>query len=461
MRTLRAVRACPPALRLLLASQFVMDMGFYVQIPFLVDRLGHGLGMSTALVGLVLGVRNLTQQGLFVLGGSMADRHGARVVIVTGCALRGAGFALSALGEALVLLLVVSVLSGVAGGLFCPAVRAYVAQEPAERRAEAFALLNLVATSGSLIGLLLGGLLLRTDFRLCELLAAGILGCLTFLQIRRLPAHSATGGRGTALREWREVLGNRRFLWYSIATNGMFVLYNQLYLLLPDGARAVCGRESAAGLLLAAGAAATVLLQLHVTRFVEHRGGGSRWMGAGSALIGLGFVPPLLVTGAASPQGGEGLLSRLLVMVSGSVLLCLGGMIAFPPVLQLIPRFGHERLTGTYFGLFYVLSGVTAAGGNAVVGWAMDAGARTGLPSLPWLCCLGFGLASAAAAAHMRRAGALPAPLPPAAAPAASRYRPAAAPAPFPGPGPAEGLVPRRLPGRAPGPGAARQRRWS
>ncbi len=42
--------------------------------------------------------------------------------------------------------------------------------------------------------------------------------------------------------------------------------------------------------------------------------------------------------------------------------------------MELIPGFGRPELTGTYFGIFYVVSGVAAALGNTAVGWAMDTG---------------------------------------------------------------------------------------
>jgi hypothetical protein len=84
-------------------------------------------------------------------------------------------------------------------------------------------------------------------------------------------------------------------------------------------------------------------------------------------------------------------------------------MIASPFVMELIPGFGRPELTGTYFGIFYAVSGVAAALGNTVVGWAMDTGEGTGAEWLPWVFCAVFGPASAAGVAWLHRRGALPA----------------------------------------------------
>ena len=412
MRTWRETRRCPLAVQLLLVNQLGVNTGFYLLIPYLATHLGENLGMSAVVVGVVLGVRNLSQQGLFIIGGSAADRLGARGVIIAGCALRTAGFALFALGDSLAVLLAASVLSGLAGALFNPAVRTYIAQESAERRAEAFALFNVFATTGALIGPLLGSVLLLVDFRTSALTAAGIFAVHTVAQALVLPARKAGPSDATVLTDWREVLGNRGFLAFALAMVGMFTLENQLYLLLPDGARRATGWDGAAGLVLLVGTLANLAFQLRITRALKARGDRARWIAAGLGVMALAFLPPAVVT--AGSGGPDGAALRALPVLAGALLLHLGVMIAQPFVMELIPGFGRPGLTGTYFGVFYVVSGIAAAVGNAVVGWAMDTGERGDTGWLPWVCCALFGLASALGVAWLHRLGSLPAPSKPA-----------------------------------------------
>ncbi|MDX3733208.1 MFS transporter [Streptomyces caniscabiei] len=404
MQTWHEIRRFPFAVRLLLVNQLGVNIGFYLLIPYLATHLTENLGMSAAVVGIVLGVRNLSQQGLFIIGGSASDRLGARGVIIGGCALRTVGFGLFALGDGLAVLLAASVLSGLAGALFNPAVRAYLSQEAGERKAEAFALFNVFATAGALIGPLLGSVLLLVDFRTSALTAAGIFAVLTVAQALVLPARKAEPSGGGVLGDWREVLGNRAFLAFALAMVGMFTLENQLYLLLPAGAREATGWDGAAGLVFLVGTLANLALQLRITKALKSRGDRARWIGVGLALTGLAFLPPALGTWL----GASGWTAAVPVLL-GALLLYLGLMIASPFVMELIPRFGRPELTGTYFGIFYVVSGVAAAVGNTVVGWAMDTGERGGHAWLPWMCCAVFGLMSAAGVGWLRRLGALPA----------------------------------------------------
>ncbi|MFD7863661.1 MFS transporter [Streptomyces sp. NPDC059783] len=401
MRTLAAVRGFPPAVRLLLINQLGVNTGFYLLIPYLATHLTDDLGMSATVVGLVLGLRNLSQQGLFLIGGSAADRLGARGVIIAGCGLRTLGCALFALGDELPVLIAASVLSGLAGALFNPAVRTYVAQESGDRRAEAFALFNVFATAGALLGPLLGSLLLFGGFRAAALTAAGAFALLTVAQAAVLPARAVPRPTGSLLRDWREVAGNRRFMAFALAMVGMYGMESQLYLLLPHAAGRATGWAGAVGLLFAAGTLANLLFQLRLTRRLSARGGGrGRWIAAGLAVSALGFVPPMLVAGSAGEPP-----ARLLPVLAGTLLLHLGLMAAQPFVMELIPSFGRAELTGTFYGLFYAVSGAATAGAGAGVGWAMDTAARTGPAWLPYACCTALGLTSAAAVArlHLRR----------------------------------------------------------
>ncbi|MFI9168092.1 MFS transporter [Streptomyces lincolnensis] len=401
MRTWREMRGFPFAVRLLLVNQLGVNTGFYLLIPYLATHLTDNLGMSAAVVGIVLGVRNLSQQGLFIIGGSAADRLGARGVIIAGCALRTVGFGLFALGDGLPVLLAASVLSGLAGALFNPAVRAYLAQEAGERKAEAFALFNVFATTGALIGPLLGSALLLVDFRTSALTAAGIFAVLTVAQALVLPARKVAPSRTGVLADWREVVGNRDFVAFALAMVGMYTLENQLYLLLPEGARQATGWNGAAGLVFLVGTLANLALQLHLTRTLKSRGARGRWIAVGLAVMGLAFLPPALVSRHSGP-------AAVALVLLGALLLYLGIMIASPFVMELIPGFGRPELTGTYFGIFYVVSGIAAAVGSTVVGWAMDTGERTGAHWLPWVCCALAGLASAGGVALLQRRGALP-----------------------------------------------------
>ncbi|NUV58241.1 MFS transporter [Streptomyces sp. CAI-85] len=417
MRTWREARTFPLAVQLLLVNQLGVNTGFYLLIPYLATHLGENLGLSAAVVGVVLGVRNLSQQGLFLIGGSASDRLGARGVIIAGCALRTVGFALFAFGDDLTVLLAASMLSGLAGALFNPAVRAYLSQEAGERKAEAFALFNVFATTGALIGPLLGSALLLVDFRASALTAAAIFAVLTVAQALVLPARAVRPNRSTLRADWREVLGNRAFLWFALAMVGLFTLESQLYLLLPDGARHATGWDGAAGLVFVVGTVTNIALQLRVTRALKSRGNRARWITTGLALMALAFLPPAVVAGGSDgPAGPADAVLRALPVLLGALLLHLGVMVAQPFVMELVPRFGRAELTGTYFGVFYMVSGIAAAVGNAFVGWVMDLGDRGGAGWLPWVGCALVGGASALGVAWLHRLGSLPAPAKPAVA---------------------------------------------
>ncbi|MGX7829163.1 MFS transporter [Actinokineospora sp. 24-640] len=376
----------PLAVRLLLVNQFAVNTGFFLLIPHLAAHLG-ALGMSAAVIGVVLGVRTLSQQGLFLVGGTVSDRLGPRAAILAGCGLRAVGFGLFAVGDSLPVVLGASALSGVAGALFNPAVRSYVALESGAARTEAFARFNVYGQAGALVGPVLGGVLLLWDFRLAAVVAAGIFAALTVAQAVALPARAATRRDGTVLGDWRECLANRRFIAFTCVLSGVFALQNQLYLLLPLRAQEAVGPSGVVALFLVS-TTATLLFQVRVTRAL------SRWargpaIATGVAVMGAGFLVP-----AAWP----GFVPVLLAALG----LAVGVMIAHPFVYDLIPSFGPSSLSGTYFGMFYLGSGIAATLGNALIGWVLGSGDRPAA-----LLCAAIGLVTAGGVLCLHRRGAL------------------------------------------------------
>ncbi|MEU8403413.1 MFS transporter [Nonomuraea sp. NPDC048892] len=374
------------AVRLLLVNQFGVNTGFYLLVPYLAGHLTQDLGLSVAATGVVLGVRNLSQQGLFLVGGSAADRLGARRVIIAGCALRAVGFALFAFGVTVPLLLAAAVLSGLAGALFNPAVRAYIAAD-APGGAKTFALFNVFAQAGALCGPLLGGVLLLVDFRAAALTAAAIFAVLTLAQTLVLPAREVPPSGASVLGDWRRCLTDRRFLAFTLALSGMFALQNQLYLVLPLAAEQATGMPSSVALLFLVSTVATLLFQVRITKRLEAATSPGRAMALGLAVMGAGFLAP-----AALP----GLLPVLVAVLA----LAFGVMMAQPFVYERISRFGGESLTGTYFGMFYLVSGVVAAASTALIGWVGTAGAAV---------CAVIGLACATLVLVQERRTAAPA----------------------------------------------------
>ncbi|MEW1794889.1 MFS transporter [Streptomyces niveus] len=419
------VRRYERGVQLLMVNQFTINLGFYMLMPYLAAHLSGTLGLAGWLVGFVLGVRNFSQQGMFLVGGTLADRFGYKPLIVAGCVLRTVGFATLGLVDSLPALFAASAATGFAGALFNPAVRAYLAAGAGERRVEAFALFNVFYQAGILLGPLVGMVLTGVDFRVTCLVSAGIFALLSVVQIRALPARRADdtdvrdgeGRRTSTLSQWRSVLANRPFLLFSGAMIGSYVLTFQVYLALPLEVRRVGGDgesgAAAVALLFAVSGLSTILFQTRVTAWCAARVTPGRALSWGLAVMGCAFLPLLAATAIPLPETGVGrwALAALPPAVA-ALLLALGTMIAYPFEMDTIVRLAGDRLVATHYGLYNTICGIGITLGNLLTGAALDAARGAGVPALPWVALLTLGLACAAALNSLHRGGRLTAPEP-------------------------------------------------
>ncbi|MFG2745442.1 MDR family MFS transporter [Streptomyces chartreusis] len=410
MRRLRAQTASfdRPA-RLLMVNQFAINLGFYMLMPYLADHLAHGLGLAAWAVGLVLGVRNLSQQGMFLVGGTLADRYGCKPMILAGCALRTVAFGLLAIAGSLPVLIVASALTGLAGALFNPAVRAYLAAEAGEeRRVEAFAAFNVFYQAGILVGPLVGLALLAWDFSAVCAVAGLIFGALAVLQARALPARPPVA-RGTepawraVAADWRTVASNRPFLLFAAAMSGSYLLAFQVYLALPLKARELFGEQTGlvTGVIFSVSAAAALSGQLRLTAWAKRQLSGPQAIAYGLAVMGAAFLP--LLPGSYGAVAGVGALTLC------AALLAWGGALLYPFEMDTVVRLSGDRLVATHYGAYNTASGVAISLGNLAVGALFDTGVRW----LPWAVLAVTGFVCAGLVVRLHRAGHLtPRPVP-------------------------------------------------
>ena len=403
--------------QVLMVNQFTINLGFYMLMPYLAGYLAGPVGLAGWAIGLVLGIRNFSQQGMFLIGGTLADRLGFKPLIVAGCLLRTIGFVLLATVESLPALLIASVATGFAGALFNPAVRAYLAADAGDRRIEAFAIFNIFYQGGILIGPRGGVALMAFDFQVTSAVAAGVFGVLTVAQILALPRdrrdrRATAEPRPSVLADWRTVASNRRFVLFSCAMIGSYVLSFQVYLALPLHAASITSSEQASTYLVAAVFVVTGVIavagQLRITAWFRSRFGPTRSLSLGMALMTVAFVP-LLAVPTATLTGQVAAIAALLLAAAG---LAIATATVFPFEMDTVVSLSGNRLVATHYGLYNTVVGVGILAGNLGTGALMSLGDRLGFPALIWLVLIIVGSGAALALRALHRAGALSVPDP-------------------------------------------------
>ena len=407
--TFRQFRSFDRPSQILMVNQFAINVGFYMLMPYLAGYLAGPLGLAAWMVGLVLGVRNFSQQGMFLVGGTLADRFGYKPLIVAGCLLRTAGFLMLAFVGSLPAILIASAATGFAGALFNPAVRAYLAADSGERRVEAFAVFNVFYQAGILFGPIVGLALTAWDFRITCAVAAVVFAALTVIQLMALPPNRVEQDvdRQPVLADWRSVVSNKAFLLFSGAMIGSYVLTFQVYLALPFQAALLTSDKKSETVLVTSIFVVSGLVaiagQVRLTGWLSARFGPSRSLVLGMLVIAAAFVPLMLLPTAAS----AGQLPAIAALLLTAALLAVGTIATFPFEMDTVVRLARNRLVATHYGLYNTIVGVGILAGNLLTGSIFGYTQQHGMPALLWVSLTGIGLVCAVALFALRRAGLL------------------------------------------------------
>ncbi|EPZ8122302.1 multidrug efflux MFS transporter MdtH [Yersinia enterocolitica] len=356
----------------LLLDNLLVVLGFFVVFPLISIRFVDQLGWAAVLVGLALGLRQLVQQGLGIFGGAIADRFGAKPMIVTGMLMRAAGFALMAMADEPWILWLACALSGLGGTLFDPPRTALVIKltRPHER-GRFYSLLMMQDSAGAVIGALIGSWLLQYDFHFVCWTGAVIFILAAGWNVWLLPAYRISTVRAPMKEGLMRVLRDRRFVTYVLTLTGYYMLSVQVMLMLPIVVNEIAGSPAAVKWMYAIEATLSLTLLYPIARWSEKRFRLEQRLMFGLLIMTLSLFP-------------VGLITHLQTLFMFICFFYMGSIIAEPARETLSASLADSRARGSYMGFSRLGLALGGALGYTGGGWMYDTGRTLEMPELPW-----------------------------------------------------------------------------
>lgn len=369
----------PVSVRWLHVTSFLMNLGFYALIPYMTLHLTKSYGWTLALSGLLLSVRQFSQQGFAFLGGIMADRFGYKGTMILGLLIRASGFASFAICSETWHFFVAAVMSGLGGSLFEPAVSAcYAVLTPEPIRKDVFAFKNMLNNIGVAGSQIVGVLLVTVDFIWLSLFAGGMFYLCALIVFFNVPAIFVQQQKGDFWSGLRLILRDRPFLLYTAVLVGFYYLYMQMFLTIPKLTEDVLGSKAGVGTVLATVSVSVIVLQMRIVRMLEVMEQRFFLIGTGTLIMGAGLF---MLAFSHS----------LLALMADAFVFAVGTMISVPYLVDMVARFAPREHLGAYYGFNSYALALGGSLGTFAGGWAYDLGQHLKIGWFPWLMCLIIG----------------------------------------------------------------------
>jgi len=324
-------------------------LGFTVVMPLLAPFAEH-YGFREWQIGLLFSAYPLCQLIAGPILGRMSDRYGRRPILIFSQAGTALSFLILGLSRNFTVMLLARMLDGASGGNILVA-QAYVADVTTpENRSRGMGLIGMAFGLGFVLGPLLGGVLVSLPIaedwrlRLPFLAAAGVSTLAWILVLSRLPESRPVGARN---RESARVLSWRGLVdTMTLPGIGQLMLLGFLSVLAfaaLEGTLSLYLRRRmdwnvrSAAFVFAGLGLLSALVQGGLIRRLVPRFGEPRLIGAGIAIVALGFAGLALASGA-------------LELAGAIVLVGVGQGLVGPSVSGLLSRITPASEQGAVFG---------------------------------------------------------------------------------------------------------------
>jgi MFS transporter, DHA1 family, multidrug resistance protein len=366
--------------QILLLDNLFIVLGFYVVFPLVSTHFVSQVGWSALFVGFALGFRQFVQQGFGIIGGAIADRFGAKPMIVAGMFLRCVGFISMAIASDPWLLLLSCLLSALGGLLFDPPRMGLTIKftRPHER-GKFISLLMIQDNAGAVIGALIGGILIDYDFHLVCWCGAFIFFLCGIFNFFFLPAYHITIGKAPIINGMKMVVKDKKFTRYVLTLTGYYVLWVQIMLMLPLTITNVSGSPSYVKWMYAIQASISLVLLYPLARWSEKYFRLDQRLKFGLFLMSFAFII-------------IGFTSQLTLLLSFIALFYFGAIIAEPARETLSTVLSNSKAKGSYMGFSRLGLALGGFIGYTGAGWLYDIAMQIGFPHLPWIVLTTIGL---------------------------------------------------------------------
>ncbi|MCX8649276.1 multidrug efflux MFS transporter MdtH [Gilliamella sp. B2776] len=370
--------------QILLLDNLFIVLGFYVVFPLVSTHFVSQVGWSALFVGFALGLRQFVQQGFGIIGGAIADRFGAKPMIVTGMFLRCIGFISMAIANEPWLLLLSCLLSALGGLLFDPPRMGLTIKftRPHER-GKFISLLMIQDNAGAVIGALIGGILIDYDFHLVCWCGAFIFFLCGIFNMFFLPAYHIAIGKASIINGMKMVVKDKKFTSYVLTLTGYYVLWVQIMLMLPLTITQVSGSPSYVKWMYAIQACISLVLLYPLARLSEKYFRLDQRLKFGLFLMSFAFII-------------IGFTTHLSMLLSLIALFYLGAIIAEPARETLSTVLTNPKAKGSYMGFSRLGLALGGFMGYTGAGWLYDIAIQIGFPHLPWIILTFIGLVTLA-----------------------------------------------------------------
>lgn len=337
-------------------------------VPTISTHFNQTVGFSVGFVGLILAVRIISQQGIMIIGGFLADRIGFKRTALIGFLMRGIGFASLGLTTHPMLIIVAAILTGLGGALFSPALKANLtALTPPERHKEVFSLMNIVENAGTVLGPLAGLYFKDESFLILSVLAGGLFVFLSIV-VFFLPQATLPSKTSSWIQESTDIVKNKQFMLLTISLVPFHFIYQQLYLTIPIVADKVSGSS---GWIFSYVTIIIILFQWPLLLYTKKR-----------RIEHLFICSYFVILAMLLPNAIENQLWSLVLTLTG---IAIGAMVLLPVFQSYVAKIAPKESLGAYFGFSNMAMALGGSLGNLAGGFLYDFFVKIHSPDKFWL----------------------------------------------------------------------------
>jgi MFS family permease len=338
----------------LMITTLIIHLSTYLVIPILPIFLEKTKGLDPLKISIIISSNFIAAQIGSIIGGILCDKVNIKLTIILGAIIQALTIFIYTLSNIYFFFIIIAIISGIGHGMNAPSIKDAINKlttKGSDEQSYSFSIRGIAANTGLCIAGAVILIISSNQHHFIFYISSILYGITAIVTLFYASKEAKEQKSKLYFKDYKQILSNKRFIYFGIAIFIINIAYSQLQFILPLKFVTKITNSSMVGLIWTIISIEVIFMQALIHKMVIKK------IHSYSTLFiaMLFFSSGILIIGFAN---------NFIIFLVSALIFTIGQMLITPTIDSEVSKLAQDKISGFYFSVSNLLTGLGSAVGT-------------------------------------------------------------------------------------------------